>query len=65
MSMSANLHRIVSVWVQDIGSSETAALRMSDKDGNEVILFIPTDKAEAMAAAFNAPIDAPEPDQPQ
>lgn len=65
MSMSANLHRIVLVFTQDIGSSDVSVLKIADQYGSGVNLFLPHDKAEAMAAAFNAPIAAPVLDQAQ
>ena len=63
MSMSSNLHD--ASHAEAMKSDNCAWLKIEAKDGDHVTIFMPFDKAEAMAAAFNAPIAAPVLEQAQ
>ena len=64
MSMSANLHDAVSAEATIVDRG-TSWLTIKAKDGDFVSIFMPYATAQAMAAAFNAPIAAPVLDQAQ
>lgn len=58
MSMSANLHDAVSAEATTADRG-TSWLTIRAKNGDHVSIFMPYATAQAMAAAFNAPIAAP------
>ena len=62
MTVSVNLHKpaTASVIEHDAGdySNPFSAVRVSDKDGNSVTLFLPGGTGAAVAAAITAAIGA-------
>ena len=52
MSMTANLHRVVTM--RAIQSNGTAWLHIENQDGNAVSVFMPYDTAKRIVAAFVA-----------
>ena len=63
MSMTANLHDVVSA--EAMNSNGCTWLTIKAKDGDFVSIFMPYATAQAMAAVFNAPIAAPVLEQAQ
>ena len=61
--MTGNLHGASKATARQFEGAEW--LQISASDGDFVCIFMPFDKAEAMAAAFNAPIAAPVLEQAQ
>lgn len=64
MSMTANLHDVVSAEAT-IVERGTSWLTIRAKNGDYMSIFMPYATAQAMAAAFNAPIAAPVLEQAQ
>ena len=52
MSVSLNMHHVKSVEAQELGSA--SSLKINDREGNWVTVFMPYETAVAMAAAFTA-----------
>lgn len=63
MSMTANLHD--ASYAEAMNANGFSWLTIGAEDGDSVSIFMPFEKAEAMAAAFNAPIAAPVLEQAQ
>ena len=63
MSMSSNLHG--ANHAEAMSANGHTWLTIKAKDGDYITIFMPFDKAQAMAAAFNAPIAAPVLEQAQ
>ena len=63
MSMSSNLHD--ASHAEAMNSNGHTWLTIKAKSGDYITIFMPFDKAQAMAAAFNAPIAAPVLEQAQ
>jgi hypothetical protein len=62
MSTATHIHNPVTVKAFTAAAEGASWLRLVDKHGNYVAVFMPPAQAEAMAIAFNAYVDAPEPE---
>jgi hypothetical protein len=60
--MSTATHFHYPVTVEALSAESATWLKLTDKHRNTVTVFMPLAQAEAMAIAFNAYVDEPEPD---
>jgi hypothetical protein len=62
MSTATHIHHPVTVKAFTAAAGGASWLRLVDRHGNYVTVFMPHAQAEAMEIAFNAYVDEPEPD---